>query len=413
MWIPGYRRRLIRDSARWLAAGWISSQARAEILRDAGTEGALGRTLSLLGALLAGVGVITFVAANWDSMAALHRLAVLLAALGVGLAGCRLAERRGGAWLESMALLTLLLFGANINLIAQTFHISAHWPDGVLLWALGGLAITVLLEAETAVLGTLVLGLIWSWGEIIDYDRVLWGYLLFLLATAIPILVWHWERPWRLWVLSLGWWLVATVIIHYELQVRVLQLLGMVAILLLALGAWLRGGALWAWTGHALLQAGSLSLLGIALLFSYPEPWSLAHRADLEPLWYGWLVVAALPVLAAIGLALRRVEPADLLAWLPFTLILLAAELDQGGWAPVLINLLYFGGLVLLIWRASAVHDAGLLRLAVGFFLIGLGLRYLEQFWSLLDRSIAFVAGGVLLLLLGWWAGRRRGGAEP
>jgi len=36
-------------------------------------------------------------------------------------------------------LLGVILFGSNIMLIAQIYHIDSHFPNGVLMWSLGAL----------------------------------------------------------------------------------------------------------------------------------------------------------------------------------------------------------------------------------------------------------------------------------
>jgi uncharacterized membrane protein len=80
----------------------------------------------------------------------------------------------------------------------------------------------------------------------------------------------------------------------------------------------------------------------------------------------------------------------------------------QGGLVAVFFNLLYFGGLVWLIYAGMHQEDHFLVNIAFVFFGITLLTRYFDTFWTLLNRSYFFMVGGLLLLVGGYVIERQR-----
>ncbi len=79
-----YRHRVERDLARWQAAGWVSGTGASAIRNDLQSRKSpfsAASILAVLGAVLFGFAVMSFVASNWTEMSKLARLALLLAAL--------------------------------------------------------------------------------------------------------------------------------------------------------------------------------------------------------------------------------------------------------------------------------------------------------------------------------------------
>ncbi len=133
----------LRDEvALWKNEGIIEdSQARAIMLRypQTGEETARGSRLvtllSVMGALLLGVGVILFFAANWQVMPKWLKVGIVLGSILIAYGtGYWLAFEKGNYPRVGRALIFLgtVLYGSGIWLIAQIFHINAHYPNGVL-----------------------------------------------------------------------------------------------------------------------------------------------------------------------------------------------------------------------------------------------------------------------------------------
>ncbi len=100
--------------------------------------------LLLFGVVLVGMGVFSFIAANWRAMSKAFKLVLILALMLVCYAaGWHLKEnrklKRSG---EALILVGALIYGAAIFLTAQIFNIHTQWPDGFVLWMGGALLLT-------------------------------------------------------------------------------------------------------------------------------------------------------------------------------------------------------------------------------------------------------------------------------
>ncbi|MFB6346559.1 MAG: DUF2157 domain-containing protein, partial [bacterium] len=122
--------------------------------------GRLIYVVGLLGSILLGLGIILYIAANWQFLSPLIRTLTLVAGTVLFyLTGYYLAfqkrtfERTG----RSLLFLAHLVYGQSIWLIAQIYHLGEHYPDGYLYWFLGVLAMSVVLKLTS---GALLSGLI-------------------------------------------------------------------------------------------------------------------------------------------------------------------------------------------------------------------------------------------------------------
>jgi len=207
-----YRHKLERDLARWQTAGWVSeagaSAIRAELASRRSAFG-VAPIFAMLGAVLFGCAVMSFVAAHWTAMSKLARLALLLA----GLWGCYgaafiLLRRQLSAFAQAAVLGGIAVYGASIMLIAQMYHMEGNPPDAVLMWALGALLAAVLVPSRPALAASLVLGVVWT-----AWERALAGVphgeFLALWAAAAVAAAWlGWRPGLHLAAISLVIWLV-------------------------------------------------------------------------------------------------------------------------------------------------------------------------------------------------------------
>jgi len=168
-----YRRRLAVDLPRWVEAGHVKPDGMRAILaefdRDAGGEaafampGRLVAALSLIGAILMGAGAISFVAANWQEMPRLVRLALMGGGIWASYgAGAVLFQRGLDVFAHGAVLFGSALFGASVMLVAQMYHLYGNPPDAVIVWAAGSLLAGLLFRSNPSAL--LSLGLVCLWG---------------------------------------------------------------------------------------------------------------------------------------------------------------------------------------------------------------------------------------------------------
>ncbi|MEK7069917.1 MAG: DUF2157 domain-containing protein, partial [Patescibacteria group bacterium] len=97
------------------------------------------KIIAIIGAILVGAGIFSFVAANWQEIGKFFKILIIL--------GSMLASYYGG-WIlkekyhrvktgEALILLGSIIYGAGIFLIGQMFNIRANWPDAFILWMFG------------------------------------------------------------------------------------------------------------------------------------------------------------------------------------------------------------------------------------------------------------------------------------
>ena len=207
-----YRHRVERDLKRWQAAGWVSDTGAAAIEADLKTSKSpfsAAPILAILGAVLFGFAVMSFVAANWSAMSKLTRLLLLLVTLwGCYGAAAALIQRQLQAFAGAAILGGIAVYGASIMLIAQMYHMEGNPPDAILMWALGALLAAVLLQSNAALAATFVLISVWTCWERGLAFTAHWPFLI-VWAIATAAVVWiRWRPGLHLSALALVQWLV-------------------------------------------------------------------------------------------------------------------------------------------------------------------------------------------------------------
>ena len=147
-----YRHKVERDLARWQTAGWVNEAGASAIRADLQSRKSpfgVAPIFAILGAVLFGFAVMSFVAAHWTGMSKLARLALLLVTLWGCYGGAAfLFQRQLNAFAHAAVLGGIAVYGASIMLIAQMYHMEGNPPDAVLMWALGALLAAVLVQSE-------------------------------------------------------------------------------------------------------------------------------------------------------------------------------------------------------------------------------------------------------------------------
>jgi uncharacterized membrane protein len=124
--------------------------------------------ISVLGVSLVGLGAISFVAANWQWIPSFWKVTLLLMVMWVAQGvGFYLWKIRNSYPVLGHGLIFLgsLLYGANIGLFSQIFHLQGTFYQAFLLWAIGALAMAYALQSlpnAFLALGTAFVGYL-SW----------------------------------------------------------------------------------------------------------------------------------------------------------------------------------------------------------------------------------------------------------
>lgn len=438
-----FLKRLRQELPLWREKGWIAAEHEPAILAHASTHAGGARraplAFAILGVVLFGAGVITFFAANWAEMAKLTKLVILFGGLwaAYGAAGWLLTrEERGEQQFgQALLLLGLILFGANIMLIAQIYHIDEHYPNGVLLWAVGGLALAYLVpgSAQPAAVAGLVLAALWSGLETIGGDwMVHWPFLVLWALFLPPIGGRGWRQAGIAAMFVLVIWSLLTGLRSmaefpesrvYLAQIYVLGTAG--AAVLGTMMERTKAFAAFATTVQRFaLLAAALGFYALTLRIMHGigmDDWVSEPVGAASGAWVAGTLIAAAaagatlashrargaartsPALARWGLGLSAAVVALMLVNL-----FLAHERTDLTIVYIGFNLLYFAGLAFLVYAGYEAGDAFLVNTGFVFFSVGIITLYFDVFWTLMDRSYFFMGGGLLLFLGGYIVERQR-----
>jgi uncharacterized membrane protein len=390
-----FRRRLARETESWLSEGLITPEQREKILSryrvlaEAEEKAAPGRlitTISILGAVMVGVGVILFIAANWSEVPRWGKLCLIF--------GAMITAYGLGFWLRyekedypkvgaALIFLGALVFGAGIFLIAQIYHITVHYPNGPLLWGLGVFPLAYLLRFRTvlslAILDILIwLGMEASFhvaGDVARYGNELVYIALFLLAGI---------SLWGTGIMHRSWNALRPLSSPY-----------------VVIGACVSFSAGYVFTFDVFRGTfGSAGLfpfyLGVVLLFLLSMVVVVVSREKER----GWLAEAGgLSFVMALSLGL-----ALLYSGMPRGESYLTAMKTITLASNIVFAVAIIGVIVLGYMRRYTPYiNIGLL-----FFVLDVIARYFDFFWKLLPRSVFFIAGGLILLSGGVFLEKKR-----
>jgi uncharacterized membrane protein len=467
-----FRRQLRQEADLWKTEGLIDPSLYEQLSEryqfntlDTAARNRFVAILVGLGSILIGLGIITFVAANWQELSREFRVILLLSLfVGVNFAGFYLwrqpqeAKKRFG---HGLLLLGGLILGANMGLMGQMFHISAPFYQLLLAWAVGVLAMAYSLRLTSLGLMSIILmGLgYWGfWGELISSswsaDREFsWAYLLGqhmpLLAGLMFIPLAYWCRS--RWIFGLG---AIAVISSLEGNLQPLRLIGFYGLSTNSTG-WLTAIAfalptalLWgyddSWWVHGDLIRGkkaqtglalesfqaiarNLALLFLGILFYFASSiwfweWFFPHASDwqlTDAFWFPVLDVVALSSLALlewlrIGYLASKQRSRQRL---DLTTIVIGVFIGISALIPFwhisiaeITTFAVFGFNILLFLLAAGLMREGLAigqRRAFWGGTILLTLRILTWFLlsntELIFKSLMFVLCGIGVIAIGLW----------
>ena len=385
---------LRRELPKWVADGLVSGEqadaiaARYPDSADDARRGSIVQALAVIGAIVAGLGVVLFFAANWDAIPRPLRVALLVAAL-LGAYGGGWTLRHGRATRPNVggALLLLggILFGASIFLVGQMYHVQAHDPFAFLLWTAGVAPTAVVLRSRPlATLAILTFGAWIGFELFVRDDGAAAGYIVVAMAfygaalyaggTAALERV---DRAFTLPARQLGWAIAAVGVFVFTFR----PVIGEFARVD-------RPGGLVLTVGVALAVAAVAAAAGLALR-------SARGTARSE----------AAAVIAAVALV-------GALVLVPET------RADEWGDSRAIVYPLLFNLLVLAVALGAVVVgylEEELWLVNGGLVLMGVEVfaRYVDLFWDFLPRSLAFIGAGLVLLALAFALERSRARLRP
>ncbi|WP_219835972.1 DUF2157 domain-containing protein [Paenibacillus sp. R14(2021)] len=393
------RKWLQQEGPEWTRKGIISQDQLGQLLAYYPERKRAAGLIPLLGSMLVGLGILSFIAANWGDISQLMRL-ILIGIMIAGFYAAGETFRRKNHEKLGIGLigLGLLSFGAGIILVGQMFHLQAYDITSFTVWGCAGLVLTYLVPSRYLFLITLLIFTCSQWYNATEFND--FSFVSFGLMTIG--LGFYWLRRQDT---LLAWLLAASFTIQCLLLVNVMEWsftwFFIPVWLLYAVFDWSKARrSIYPFQAIPLI-ASFLHSLFIVLFWHDGSDSTFLKNLAAEPLWFS-LALAALFLLSLLGKARsnRLMSSPDWLLAIPFF------YLPHGADAAYLLALFVFS--LYLLWRGYAEEWPVKINLGTLLFLTSTMSAYGKLAWDFMDKSIFFILGGVILLALGWFLNRRK-----
>ncbi|SFJ54197.1 DUF2157 domain-containing protein [Thermoflavimicrobium dichotomicum] len=147
------------------------------------------RILLIVGSILVGAGILSFIASNWSALPKVIKFLIILVGMtGFYLAGWK-TEKTYPKTSKSLYYIGLAIYGAGIFLIGQMFHLGSDYQNAFLAWTVGALPLALYLNDRWVSLFAIVLMGIYASGSWNSYEP--YPYALF---AFIPLMYWMNEK---------------------------------------------------------------------------------------------------------------------------------------------------------------------------------------------------------------------------
>ncbi|MCV3208704.1 DUF2157 domain-containing protein [Mesorhizobium sp. YC-39] len=353
--MASYSSRVRADIARWTQAGLIDASTAGALTRDVEANErkslSFGSILAMMAALLFGAAILIFVAANWESIPRLARVAALFAIILAGYVGGAVLKMRDHAAIgEALWIVAAAAFGGSIALIGQMYHLSGDEASALVTWGAGTALAAVALRSNPLTVAAVGIADAWLFLRGFDYFRRTEFPHLFVVMAIVLFGISFWTRSQaarHLIILSVIFYLVLLAMEYETLQVAIP--LVVVSMLLFAAAIFAAGPVdrILQLGGRLPLHALIGFLTGLALI-----QFQLANEASYTS---GFAIASALAlagIAAAIVLGGRESRGLRWVAYAGFAfelaiiyVVMLQSMLDTAGFflaAAVLLGILAF-----------------------------------------------------------------------
>ncbi len=432
------------EAEAWKQDGIISQEQQTHILSRYSSPDSLKRAedsrntrfiaiISILGSILLGLGIILFFAHNWKYIAVPIKLGIIFSLVtAVYAAGYWLVfEKKAYTGIgNALILLGVLFFGAGIWLIAQIFNINAHYPNGILFWSLGGVAVSLVTRLKPVVILSIILMTIWTVVEQTGFEQQNYLFIIIMLAVVFPLV--YLERS-KLGIIA-G---VVSVSVWFGIFNHIWQL----DIVTYSRFAYFAGGMLvffvflYSYSSFQTLALKRpdfefplriIALLGIFItLYSFTfrgmEDSVIKNGSIILPpadaLLVLLVVAAALSYMLVLNLMRNKYsrpaiyETAALVLFVLLTALSLYVPLSRSNGIfiyTILFNIIFLSLVISILAVGFKERRAVFVNMALLFFVVDVVTRYFDYMWNFLPRSVFFIAGGLLLIFGGILLEKRR-----
>ena len=405
-----------KDLPELIRAGVISPEVGEKIRahyegKESQSQNRLIIVFGILGAILAGLGIILIIAHNWDDLSRGTKtfFAFLPLVIGQALCGMVLLKKpESVAWREGASAFLFFGVGASISMVGQIYNIPGDLGSFLLTWMLLCLPVIYLMRSSTVSLLYLIGITTYAVETLYDsYPQresyVFWALLLavfpyyYRLYTQFPkgnfTAFHHWAVPICI-TITLG--TVATV---YD-EFMFIAYFSLFGLFFLVGELFISNDAKWLSNGYRVL--GSMGTTIMLFMMSFSEFWREMSRDSfelVEGLTSPEMVACVLLTALAGGLLARylTIKPLEELSPIAPIFVLFISIFVVGlfsTFAAVLINLIILALAIITIRRGAQKDHLGILN-------YGLLLIMTLVICRFFDTDLSFVIRGILFLLVG------------
>ncbi len=418
-------KKLFNEIKQWVSDGIIDSSQEARIKSHYAGRLEYGRlinTITTLGSILVGLGVLLFVASNWDKLGRAVKITIIFSVTSLfNLAGYyfRNVKKNHPGLSQGFFLMGAFSFGAGIWLIAQIYQIHYNFSGGILFWILGILPLVYIYRLWTVLSLSSILSFIWLCSyQSYYFQRA--GYGFFILLAVILFFCYKQGQRFPLFVMiaAVASWLGHFWFLEFYRAELFSEANAIIAHLVFAIVFIALGFILYALGVYHLArkQFGKFSFLykflGIIFICLPAYSLSFAHHYDdytrgVYPLKVG-LVIGFLFILAiSISLYLRNLSRKEgrnsqeinlVLCVICATIFAVAVSLMLPRFTSLCFNIILFIETLGFMYLGFIKHSEGIFRLSIVIFFVNVLSRYFDIFWKMMPRSLLFIFGGIILI---------------
>lgn len=325
----------------------ISEQQMNEILGFYEIKAGINfiNVLIILGSVLIGLGILSFIASNWDYMSKLLRFLLIVFAYIAAIAFSIKFETKKARTSRGLFYLSLLIFGAGIFLTGQMFHFGGSFSGALLIWAIGIYPLTMLERDKFAYAFIHILLIVYLNSL---YNNVQFPFILLLMIPALYLGQKVIKADWIIFLTNI----LTLNFIWYLLNETINLAFGLTVIIFFVIGL---------------------------ILFFVPVPF-----------YSGIIKLKGNLMIAVFGLVLTFKEN-----WLDF-------EWVSNNNIPIhtIFSVLYFLFLLFMVRSKNLIALIFIGLLIIRFFF--------DTMYNFLPKSIFFIIGGLFLLGFGYYFEKKR-----
>ena len=423
-------RKLFREISGWVQERVIEPEQAERIKAKYSKQLEYNRLLSSLfifGSILVGLGIILFIASNWQYLSKTAKLGLIFfSIIGFNVLGFYFRFERGNLFKlgEVLFFLGAVSFGAGIWLIAQIFQIPYNYANGLLFWIIGILPMVFLLRSKTILILSSILLPIWL-GVVISKSPLRPVYSFFLLLAVIVYLSYRQRLkvPLFISILSMAFWLSHYLGIHLvNIKTRCYSM----NVALLYANMFISYGFILYSLGMSRLR--NMNIRGffifyklIAIIFILISNYSLTFAHYYEAQVYkicSPVIVIYIFYLSSIIILSRYAknkireesnkEARIILLFLIIQSIFMHFGFLGGTAISIFYNVILFAEIIVFMYLGYLLREESIFRLTLYIFALNILTRYFDTFWKILPRSIFFIIGGLILLIGGVYMEKKR-----